>query len=80
MILSYHRLQYMLYGLVAEPTQRMAKKTLWSTMLKLVALAALMAAILVTGKIHPIGLAVGLSVVVINLLWTTGRRILSHKE
>ena len=79
-IFCYHRLQQSLMQLVDEPTQRLAKKTLWKNIGRLLVLAALIAAILASGKLDPIGLTVGLSVVVINILWTTGSRALFNQE
>ena len=79
-IYSFSRIRRQLTILVEEPTRQMARKATLNYVLRLMALAALIAGILVIGKIHPIGLAVGLSVVVINLLWTTGSRILLRKE
>ena len=39
-------------------------------------MAALLALLIAVVKIHPVGLAIGLSVVVINLIWLTLQRAL----
>ena len=44
--------------------------------LRLVVLAGILALLIAVVKIHPVGLAIGLSVVVINLLWLTLHRTL----
>lgn len=79
-IYSFSRIRRQLVILVDEPTRQMANRATLNYLFRLMALAALIAVFLVIGKVHPIGLAVGLSVVVINLLWTTGSRLLLHKE
>ena len=44
--------------------------------LRLLALAGILALLVAVVRIHPVGLAIGLSVVVINLLWLTLQRAL----
>jgi len=75
-IYSFYLLRRQLQSLVAEPTRAMARKTVWYYLLRLFALAALFAAILASRRVDPFGLAAGVSVVGINLLWTMGNRIL----
>lgn len=43
---------------------------------RLIVLAGILALLIAVVKIHPVGLAIGLSVVVINLLWLTLQRAL----
>ena len=43
---------------------------------RLVVLAGVLALLIAVVKIHPVGLAIGLSVVVVNLLWLTFQRAL----
>jgi hypothetical protein len=45
-------------------------------LLRLLALAVTLAVLIAVIKIHPVGLVIGLSVVVINLLWLTVQRAL----
>ncbi len=47
----------------------------FSTLIRLMALGAALFLLLVPGRVHPVGLAVGVSVVVINLIWTALTRI-----
>lgn len=45
-------------------------------LLRLLVLGAVLAVLIAVVKIHPVGLVIGLSVVVINLLWLTIQRAL----
>lgn len=45
-------------------------------LLRLLALGAVLALLIAVIKIHPVGLVIGLSVVVINLLWLTVQRVM----
>lgn len=45
-------------------------------LVRLLALAAVLGVLIAVAKIHPVGLAIGLSVVVVNLLWLTLQRAL----
>jgi hypothetical protein len=51
----------------------------FSSVIRLMVLAAALFLLLVPGRVHPVGLAVGVSVVVINLIWTALARIFKDR-
>lgn len=73
-IVGYLWLHSSLKRMLAEPTRRSAKGFQVSYIIRLGALAAALFLLIALAKVHPVGLAVGLSVVVINILWTTVKR------
>ncbi len=64
-------LQRSLHRAIADPAQYGARSFQVSYLLRLAALALLLLIMVALVKVHPIGLALGLSVVVINIFWTT---------
>ena len=62
-------LQRSLRRLLTEPAQGAGARYQLGYVVRLLALAAVLALLIAVIKIHPVGLAIGLSVVVINLLW-----------
>ena len=62
--------------LLADPAQGARVRYQLGYAVRLVALAGVLALLIAVVKIHPVGLAIGLSVVVINLLWFTLQRAL----
>lgn len=62
-------LQRSLKRLLTEPAQGAGARYQLGYVVRLLALAAVLALLIAVIKIHPVGLAIGLSVVVINLLW-----------
>jgi hypothetical protein len=62
-------LQRSLKRLLTEPVQGAGARYQLGYVVRLLALAAVLALLVAVIKIHPVGLAIGLSVVVINLLW-----------
>ena len=61
---------------LTEPTRRSAWRFQFSYLVRLAAVATAIFLLIGVAKVHPVGLAVGLSVVVINIFWTTVRRLL----
>jgi hypothetical protein len=57
--------------LLAEPGPGAKARYQFGYVVRLVTLAVVLAALIAVVKINPVGLIIGLSVVVINLLWTT---------
>jgi hypothetical protein len=51
----------------------------FSALIRLLVLAAALFLLLVAGRVHPVGLAVGVSVVVLSLVWTTLTRLLKDR-
>jgi hypothetical protein len=62
--------------LLAEPGQGARARYQFGYLIRLLALAIVLAVLIAVVKIHPVGLAIGLSVVVVNLLWLTLQRAL----
>lgn len=50
-----------------------------SALIRLMVLAAALFLLLVPGRVHPVGLSVGVSVVVLNLIWTALTRIFTDR-
>lgn len=75
-IVGYHWLHRSLKRMLAEPTTGAAKGFQVGYIIRLGALAAALFMLIALAKVHPIGLAAGLSVVVLNILWTTVKRSL----
>ena len=70
-IAGYHWLYRSLRGLLSEPSRQGARRFKFGYFLRLGALGAVLLILLVPLGVHPLGLAVGLSVVVLSILWTT---------
>lgn len=62
--------------LLAGQTHGARARYQFGYVVRLLALAGILALLVAVIKIHPVGLAIGLSVVVINLLWLTLHRAL----
>jgi len=73
-IIGYLWLYRSLVKTLGEPSQRSARSFKFSYLVRLGALAAALFLLIALAKVHPVGLAVGLSVVVINIFWTTLKR------
>ncbi|MCP3176294.1 ATP synthase subunit I [Desulfuromonas sp. KJ2020] len=73
-ITGYHWLHFSLKKLIGDPQQQSARGFKLSYFIRLGALAASLVVLIVVLKVHPVGLALGLSVVVINIMWTTLKR------
>lgn len=63
-----------------EPTRAMGRKVLLGFFARLIVIGLLLVILLRLVHVDPIGLATGLSIVVINLFWTTGSRLLSPND
>lgn len=72
---GYHWLQHSLQRILAEPSQHSARSFKVSYIIRLGSLAAVLFLLIAVAGVNPVGLAVGLSVVVINILWTTLKRL-----
>jgi hypothetical protein len=66
---GFNWLQRSLKRLLTEPAQGAGARYQLGYVVRLLALAAVLTLLIAVVKIHPIGLAIGLSVVVVNLLW-----------
>ncbi|MEZ4600937.1 MAG: ATP synthase subunit I [Syntrophotaleaceae bacterium] len=77
---SYHWLHASLAGLLkpGEPKSRI--KYLLTYLTRLLVLGVALYLVLVPGKAHPVGLAVGVSVVMLNLTWTSVTRLLGKRD
>lgn len=62
-------LQRSLKRLMSEPPQGARARYQFGYVVRLLTLAGVLALLIAVFKIHPVGLAIGLSVVVINMLW-----------
>lgn len=72
---GYHWLQHSLQRVLAEPSRYSARGFKISYFIRLGSLAAILLLLIAVAGVNPVGLAVGLSVVVINILWTTLKRL-----
>lgn len=74
---NYHWMGRSLGRLLADPRRAPQRKTRagFNYLLRLVIIAAAIYLLLVHVKVHPIGLAVGLSVYVVNLIYSTLKRL-----
>jgi len=70
-IAGYHWLHFSLKKVLSQPDGRAASNFKLTYFVRLGAIAAALIVLIVVVKVNPIGLALGLSVVVINILWTT---------
>jgi hypothetical protein len=73
---SFSWLQRSLKRLLADPIQGARARYQFGYVMRLLALAGVLTLLVAVVKIHPVGLAIGLSVVVVNLLWLTLQRTL----
>ena len=72
---GYYWLQHSLQRVLAEPSRYSARSFKISYFIRLGSLAAILLLLIAIAGVNPVGLAVGLSVVVINILWTTLKRL-----
>jgi len=75
-IAGFAWLQRSLRRLLADPGQGAGTRYQFGYLVRLLVLGAVLAVLIAIVKIHPAGLALGLSVVVINLLWLACQRAL----
>lgn len=75
-IASFAWLQRALKRLLGDTGQGASTRYQFGYLVRLLALGSVLAVLIAVVKIHPVGLAIGLSVVVINLLWLALQRAL----
>lgn len=75
-ITAFAWLQRSLRRLLADSAQGARTRYQFGYAVRLLAMGGVLALLIAIVKIHPVGLAIGLSVVVINLLWLTLQRAL----
>jgi hypothetical protein len=75
-IAGFAWLQRSLKRLLADPANGARTRYQFGYVVRLLALGMVLALLIAVVKIHPVGLAVGLSVVVVNLLWLSLQRAL----
>ena len=79
-ITAYLWLYRSLRRILAEPSHLSARRFQVSYFFRLGFLAAVLFALITQVKVNPIALAVGLSTVVINIIWTTLKRSFSTRR
>jgi len=75
-IVAYRWLQRSLHNVISNPHRGAAVGFKFAYFLRLGFVALALYLLIAVAKLNPIALAVGLSVVVINILWTTFRRLI----
>lgn len=75
-IIGYSWLNRSLVKTLANPHQRAAKGFQITYIVRLAALGTAIFLLIAKGGVNPLALSVGLSVVVINIFWTTWRRMI----
>jgi len=75
-IASFSWLKRSLDRMLIEPGRGARGRYQFGALLRLLAIGSILALLIALVKIHPVGLAIGLAVVVINLLWLTIQRTL----
>ena len=73
-IIGYRWLYRSLRKMLDSPSRGSARSFQFSYFVRLGALGASLFLLIALARVHPVGLAVGLSVVVINIGWTTLKR------
>jgi len=79
-IIGYRWLHRSLSQMLAEPNRHSAKRFQIHYLFRLAALAVALFLLIGVVKINPLALAVGISVVVINLIYTTIKRLNSTRR
>lgn len=74
-VLGYYWLQRSITGLLAYPDPGAPRRYQFSYFVRLSTLAAVLFLLIAVVKIDPLALSIGLSVVVLNLIWTTMTRV-----
>lgn len=77
---GYYWLQRSIMALLAFPDPTAPRRYQFGYIIRLATLAAVLLVLIAVFKLHPVALAVGLSVVVINLLWTTLLRLTAPRR
>lgn len=74
-IIGYGWLQRSLISILAQGGERASKRFRSGYIVRLSALTLVLFLLIAKGGVQPVALSVGLSVVVINIIWTTFRRL-----
>lgn len=74
-IIAYGWLYRSLLKVLASPDRSAARGFQITYFVRLAALAAAIFLLIAKGGVNPLGLVVGLSVVIVNIFWTTFRRL-----
>lgn len=75
-IVAYRWLEKSLLKVISNPHNGAATGFKFAYFLRLGFVAIALYLLIAVAKLHPVALAVGLSVVVVNILWTTFRRMI----
>lgn len=73
-IVGFHWLHFALVRILVEPGVHPTRKFRAGYIVRLATLVAILYLLVAIVRVHPVALVAGLSVVVLNLLWTTLRR------
>lgn len=73
-IAGFYWLRHSLHRLLDQPQGGARFRYQFGYMIRLAALTVVLALLIAVVKVHPLGLIIGLSVVVINLFWITTQR------
>lgn len=73
-ILAFHWLHFALVRVLIEPGAHPTRKFRAGYIVRLATLAAILYLLVAVVRVQPVALVAGLSVVVVNLFWTTLRR------
>ena len=72
---GYHWLQWSLKGFLDNPSRKTSCRVKLSFFVRLGTLGAVLYFLVAIVKVNSVGLILGLSVIVINLFWTTFKRV-----
>lgn len=79
-LLSFHWLQFSLIRMFVQLDSGTARQFKSSFLLRLFTVTALLYLLVVVVRVNPLALAIGLSVVVVSLVWTTIERLRSSRR
>jgi hypothetical protein len=79
-LLGYHWLHLNLLRALGQPDGRAAKRFQIGYIIRLGTLACILYLLVAVFRVHPFGLAAGLSVVVLSIFWTTFKRMNSARR
>lgn len=79
-LLAYHWLHLNLLRTLGQPDGQAARRFQIGFIIRLGTLAGILYLLVAVFRVHPFGLAAGLSVVVLSIFWTTFRRMNSARR
>ena len=79
-LLGYHWLHLNLVRTLGQPDGQAARRFQFGFIIRLGTLACILYLLVAVFRVHPFGLAAGLSVVVLSIFWTTFRRMNSARR